>query len=275
MKIDSHQHFWNFDPVRDAWIDDSMQVLRSNFLPDDVLPDMQRHGFAGSIAVQADESMDETKWLLSLAAEYPWIRKVVGWVDLTSAQIDAELDALADYSALAGFRQILQSREPDYIDDPAFRRGIVALGKQNYTYDLLVYPKHLTAARALVADFPAQIFIVDHLGKPEIKEGRIERWALEMYELAKHDNVYCKLSGLVTEANWLTWQEQDLTPYIDVALEAFGPKRLMFGSDWPVCRLAASWDQVVSVTERAIQGLSDAEVALVMGGTASAAYRVF
>lgn len=274
MKIDSHQHFWKFDPVRDAWIDATMTAIRQDFLPPHVYNELTKHGFTGSVAVQATETHAETEWLLSLAENYGWIQKVVGWADLTSNDLERILEKYVDHQRLAGFRQILQSRPPELLDDSDFRRGIELLGKLDYTYDLLIYPEHLSAANRLVNDFPNQRFVIDHLAKPAIRHGDIATWEAGIRQIAHCENAFCKLSGLVTEADWEKWQIPEIRPYIDIALDTFGAERLMFGSDWPVATLAASFDQAVEVVQSSVQGLTSSEQQMIMGGTACNFYGI-
>ena len=274
MKIDAHQHFWQFDPVRDGWIDESMTKLRRDFLPQHLHAVIKKNGFTGTVAVQAAESNDETQWLLALAAQHGWIKKVVGWVDLTSDRLEDDLGEYDNNKRLAGFRQILQSKPAAYLADKKFRRGIATLTRLDYTYDILIYPGHLPAAIELVQDFPEQMFVIDHLAKPPIRLGEIEDWAADFRQIARCENVFCKLSGLVTEADWSAWHFSQLEPYIDVALEAFGADRLMFGSDWPVATLAASFDQVVDTVRSPLQKLSWDEQQMLMGGTACLFYGI-
>ena len=274
MKIDAHQHYWQFNPQRDSWIDETMAVLQRDFLPPHIHGEMKQRDFTGSAAVQAAENDEETQWLLSLAAQYNWIQKVIGWVDLAADNIDATLEGYASEKRLAGFRQILQSRPPEYLADSGFRRGIAALRKFEYTYDVLIFPQHMPETIRLVRDFPEQLFVIDHLAKPAIRNGEIAVWEDNLRQIARCENVYCKISGLVTEADWRAWKPSQLLPYIEVALEAFGANRLMFGSDWPVATLAASFSQVVDVIQSSLEHLSSSEQQMIMGGTASQFYGI-
>lgn len=274
MKIDSHQHFWQYDPVRDSWIDESMTKLRRDFLPEHLHDEIRKNGFTGTVAVQAAENDDETRWLLALAAQHSWIKKVVGWIDLTSDRLEDDLGEYGNNKQLAGFRQILQSSPPAYLADKKFRRGIATLTRLDYTYDLLIYPDHLPAALELVHEYPEQKFVIDHLAKPPIRLGEIEDWRADFRQIAHCENVFCKLSGLVTEADWSSWHVSQLVPYVDVALEAFGADRLMFGSDWPVATLAAGFDQVVDTVHTSLQKLSSSEQQMIMGGTACRFYGI-
>ena len=248
MRIDTHQHFWRYNPEEFDWIDDSMAALRRDFLPHDLEPELAAAGFDGSIAVQARQTLDETRWLLDLAASSPLILGVVGWVDLRSPDVRAQLDEFAGNPKLLGIRHIVQS-EPDdrFLLQPDFLRGISLLEEFDLTYDILIYPKHLPVAAEFVQRFPRQRFVLDHLAKPPIKSGNLHPWDFGIRELAKSPNVFCKLSGLMTEADWRNWKPEHIEPYLDVALDRFGPDRLMIGSDWPVCKVAASYSRAMNM----------------------------
>jgi len=250
MNIDSHQHFWRYDPARYGWIDESMGPLKRDFLPEDLTSELDANGIDASIAVQADQSEEETLFLLDLAERERRIAGVVGWIDLASPRIEERLRFFSRYRKLCGFRHAVQS-EPDdrFMLWPEFMRGISCLREFEFAYDMLIYPKHLPAAIELVGRFPGQRFVVDHLAKPEIKTKSISDWAARIGSLARNPKVYCKLSGLVTEADWRGWTPADFDAYLDVVFEAFGVERLMFGSDWPVCLLAGSYEQVRSIVE--------------------------
>jgi L-fuconolactonase len=250
MRIDSHQHFWQYDPQRDAWITDEMSVLKRDFLPADLLPELTANGMDGCIAVQADQSEKETAFLLDLASAHDAIKGVVGWVDLRSTQLPGRLQYFSQYEKLRGFRHIVQAEPGDrFMLQPDFCRGISKLKEFRFTYDILIYPKQLNAALDLVQKFSEQRFVIDHLAKPLVRIKEIDAWARSMQAIAQNPNVYCKLSGIVTEADWKNWKPADFVPYLDVVFEAFGPKRLMFGSDWPVCLLAGSFQQVKELIE--------------------------
>jgi L-fuconolactonase len=269
MLIDAHQHFWRFDPVRDAWITDSMSILKRDFLPEEYADECDSNGIDASIAVQADQSEDETLFLLDLAEQSERIAGVVGWVDLRSPEIEERLRFFSQYKKLRGFRHIAQA-EPDdqFLVGRDFTRGISLLREFGFTYDILIYPKQLPAAIELAARFPEQPFVVDHLAKPLIKDGSREPWASYMRTIAQNANVFCKVSGLVTEADWLQWKPEDLRPYLDVVFEAFGPERLMFGSDWPVCLVAASYRRVKEVIETYVYAHAAQHMEDVFGGNA-------
>jgi L-fuconolactonase len=250
MKIDSHQHYWIYDPVRDSWIDDTMKVLQKDFLPGDLFPALRKQSINGTVAVQADQSEEETNFLLNVAEENDWIKGVVGWVDLKAGNIEQKLRYFSQFKKLKGFRHIVQT-EPDehFMLDPAFQNGIRYLKDFNFSYDILIYPKQLPAAIRLAENHPDQVFVLDHMAKPFIKDRKIEPWAAHILELAKNPNVACKLSGIITEADHQNWKADDCAPYMDVVFESFGVERLMFGSDWPVCLLAGTYEQVVMLVE--------------------------
>ncbi len=260
MIIDAHQHFWHFDPIRDTWIGDSMKVLQRDFLPADLQPVLEENGVSGCIAVQADQSVDETHFLLQLAEKHDFIKKVVGWVDLCSGSIAEQLSYFSQYDKLAGFRHIVQGEQDvNFLLGKDFCRGIAALEQYGFTYDLLVFPHHLGAVLEFVRRFPRQKFVIDHLAKPYIRNGYSDGWVLLMREIAKAENVFCKVSGMITEADWRKWKYDDLLPYLHVITEAFGTERLMYGSDWPVCLLAGSYGQVMGVARRYFENLPTPE----------------
>ncbi|MGC2474176.1 MAG: amidohydrolase family protein [Candidatus Sulfotelmatobacter sp.] len=269
MHIDAHQHFWIYKPEDYDWIDESMGLLRRDFLPGDLGPERQKAGFQGSIAVQARQSLEETSWLLELADGDPSIMGVVGWVDLCPTEAHSQLAAFARNPKLVGVRHIVQS-EPDdhYLVRDDFLRGIALLEEFDLTYDILIYPRHLPVAAQFVQRFPKLRFVLDHLAKPHIKAGEIEPWATGIRALAKFPNVYCKLSGLVTEADWQSWKPEQITPYLDVAFDAFGPERLMIGSDWPVCLVAASYETALDVVKNYLLQFSSEIQDNVLGGNA-------
>jgi L-fucono-1,5-lactonase len=250
MRIDAHQHFWVYNPHAYVWIDETMVPLRRDFLPTDLKPELDQEGFQGCVAVQARQSLEETRWLLELAERHPFILGVVGWADLRSPRLRSDLQSLAGNPKLVGLRHIVQS-EPDdrFLLQPDFLRGISLLEEFDLAYDILIYPRHLQVAAEFVARFPRQRFVLDHLAKPPIKSGSISPWEKGIRDLASLPNVYCKLSGLVTEADWQNWKPERLKPYLDVAFDSFGTHRLMIGSDWPVCTVADSYSQVMRVVK--------------------------
>lgn len=259
-RIDAHQHFWHFDPVRDSWINDEMKAIQQDFLPSDLEPLLQQNGFEGCVAVQASQSEAETDFLVALAKENDFIKGVVGWVDLQAENIADRLAFYKTFDKLKGFRHVLQGEpQRDLMLQPAFKRGIAALQRYEYTYDILIFTDQLKFSAELVALFPDQKFVVDHLAKPRIKLGEISEWKRDIEQLAAHPNVYCKLSGMVTEADWKGWKQEDFTPYLDVVVAAFGINRVMFGSDWPVCLVAASYEKVVGLVEAYFSAFSAEE----------------
>lgn len=275
MKLDAHQHFWRYHATQYPWIPPNSPLHR-DWLPADLAALQRPLGFDGSIAVQARQSLAESHWLLGLADADPRIVGVVGWVDLQSESVDAELAALATHPRFAGVRHVVQD-EPDdrFLLRPAFLRGLGKLHDFGLTYDLLIYPRQLPAAIEVVQRFPAQAFVLDHLAKPVIREGLLEPWAGGIRELARHPNVCCKVSGMVTEARHDGWRPEEFRPYLDVVLEAFGPRRLMFGSDWPVCLLAADYGAVASLaTDQLVQraGWDAAQQEAFFGGNARQFY---
>jgi L-fuconolactonase len=270
MRIDAHQHFWVYDPREHGWIGDSMTSIRHDFLPVDLKPELERSGFDGSVAVQVRQTLEETRWLLELAASSSYIRGVVGWVDLRSAQVRTQLESFAENPKLVGIRHIVQS-EPDdqFLLRPDFLRGISVLGEFDLAYDLLIYPKHLPVAAEFVRHFPSQRFVLDHMAKPPIKSGEIQSWARDIRDLALFPNIFCKLSGLVTEADWQHWTPEHLLPYLDAVFECFGPERLMIGSDWPVCTVAASYSQAVDIVKNYVSNFPVEVREAVLGGNAA------
>lgn len=270
--IDSHQHFWRYERSLYGWIDDSMGALRHDFLPFDLEDVMRGAGVDATIAVQARQDDEETEWLIELANEHPFIRGVVAWVDLRAADVDRRLERVGHESCVVGVRHVVQAEPDGFLDGGAFRRGIAALERFDLTYDILIYARQLPEATRFAAAFPNQRFVLDHLGKPDIRGDGFESWRRGITALAALPHVCCKLSGLVTEADWRRWTPAQLRPYLDTALEAFGPSRLMFGSDWPVCTVAASYDQVVTLVRDAIADYSADERARILGGTAEHVY---
>jgi L-fuconolactonase len=275
MRIDAHQHFWTYNPQEYDWIDESMAVIRRDFLPQDLEPELQHAAFDGSVAVQVRQTLEETRWLLGLAERSPRIRGVVGWVDLRSADLRSQLKEFANHPKFVGVRHIVQS-EPDerFLLREDFQRGISMLEEFDLAYDILIYTKHLPVAAEFVERFPKHRFVLDHLAKPPIKNGEIETWAMGIRRLAAFPNLWCKLSGLVTEAHWQQWKPEDIRPYLDVAFEAFGTERLMIGSDWPVCLVASSYGRTLDVIRSYVQNLSEPERGAVLGENARRFWRL-
>ena len=290
FRIDYHQHFWKFDPVRDTWIGEDMPVLRRDFLPDDLGPILEQQGLQGSIAVQSDQSPAENAFQLDHAGAHPFIKGVVGWVNLEADDIEEQLAFYHGFPALKGFRHVLQGEpQRDFMLRPGFTRGISRLNRYGFTYDILIYPDQLSFSCDLVRRFPDQLFVLDHLGKPPIgtlspatngqpttsdaTEGLL-RWKKEIQNLAASGNVFCKVSGMVTEAHWGQWKKEDFRPYLDTVVEAFGMKRLMFGSDWPVCLLSATYGETIDIVEDYFAAFSSSEKAGLFGGNAATFYHI-
>ena len=273
MRIDSHQHFWIYDPNQYPWMTDELSAIRSNHLPEHLQVEFDRLGIDGSVAVQARQSLDESRWLLKMADESCLIKGVVGWVDLRSEHVEDQLAEFAEHPKFVGVRHVVQD-EPDenFMLLPEFIRGISKLKSYDLSYDILVFPKQLPAAIELVKQFPDQSFVLDHIAKPLIKDKEISTWDEHIRELAQFSNLTCKVSGMITEANWTTWKTSDFTPYLDVVFEAFGEDRLMYGSDWPVCKLAGSYRQVYDLTDNYLSQFSPLAKEKFFGGVASEFY---
>lgn len=275
MKIDSHHHFWSYDPIAYGWIEESMRGIRRDFLPEDLRSEIALVGVEGVISVQARQSLIETDWLLGLAAQHDFIKAVVGWVELASPKIGEELERYASNRKLKAVRHVVQGEpDEDFILRPDFNRGIRELKRFSLVYDILVFERHLPQAIQFVDAHPDQVFVMDHIAKPRIREGLFEPWKKRMRELAERPNVYCKVSGMVTEADYKVWTVSQLEPYFDIVLEAFGPQRLMFGSDWPVCLVACCYARWHDVVSNWVAGLSPQEQANILGGTAAKAYNL-
>lgn len=255
-RIDAHQHFWKFDPVRDSWIDESMQKIQRDFLPEDLLPLLHENQFSGCVAVQANQSEDETNFLVNLAAKNDFIKGVVGWVDLRGVTIEERLHYFSSNKIIKGFRHVVQGESDDFMLRKDFQNGISALKEFNFTYDILLFHRQLPAAIELANQFPDQPFVIDHIAKPDIKSGDILSWKKGIEEISKAENVFCKISGMVTEADWKNWKTDDLKPYLDVIFENFSADKLMFGSDWPVLNVASDYTEVVKTLEDYIAQLS-------------------
>ena len=250
LKIDAHQHFWNYDSIRDSWMTDEMSAIRKDFLPEDLGPILKENDFDGCVLVQVDQSEKETHSLLELANKNAFIKGVVGWIDLQSVNIEERLAYYTAFEKLKGFRHILQGeKDRAFMLKSEFIRGISALKELNYTYDILIFPDQLPYTIKFIGLFPEQKFVIDHLAKPYIKDKKLETWKGDIEQVAQYENVYCKISGMVTEANWRSWEEKDFIPYLDVVVNAFGMDRIMFGSDWPVCLLAAGYSDVVHIVK--------------------------
>jgi L-fuconolactonase len=273
MRIDAHQHFWDYSAAEYPWIGQGLERLARDYLPLDLTPLLAAEGLDGSVAVQARQSVEESRWLLDLAAAHPLVKGVVGWVDLRSDRVGDDLRVLAANPTFVGVRHVVQDEpDPRFVLDESFVRGLRQLHRHGLTYDLLLYPHQLPAAIELVGLLPEQPFVVDHLAKPRIAFGEIEAWEREIRAIARHENVCCKVSGMVTEAARQGWTPDDFTPYLDVVLDTFGPERLMFGSDWPVCLLAGEYADVAAIARDYFSRLTAAEQQMIWGDTAARFY---
>jgi L-fuconolactonase len=275
LKIDAHQHFWKFDPVRDSWITDDMEVIRRDFLPQDLMHILMHNHIEGCIAVQASQTEKENQFLLDLAATNPFIKGIVGWVNLQADDVEERLKYYSKHDKMVGFRHVLQGEpQRDLMLNPEFTRGIALLNKYGFTYDVLIFPDQLTYADELAARFPDQPFVIDHIAKPDMKNKEVAEWENNIREVAKNPNVYCKVSGMVTEAHWYAWEEEDFKPYMDVVFDAFGVDRLMFGSDWPVCMVAGGYNRVIKMVRHYVAHLTDKEKMMFWGGNAIKFYNL-
>nr|WP_067055302.1 amidohydrolase family protein [Mucilaginibacter sp. L294] len=275
QKIDSHQHFWLYDKERHAWIDDSMQACQQNSLPAHLQPILQQNGFAGCVAVQVDQTEADNDFTLGLAENNSFIKGIVGWVDLQADNIEERLEYYSHIKQMKGFRHILQGESDDkFMLSAKFKHGISLLNKYGFSYDILIKPNHLPYAKELAAAFPDQRFVIDHLAKPYIKAGKIGGWKHDIQALAACPNVSCKVSGMVTEADWQNWKPEDFTPYLDAVFNAFGAKRIMYGSDWPVCNVAGGYKGVLKVAENYIGHLTQNEQELFWAKNAIEFYRL-
>ena len=273
MKIDSHHHFWKYDPITYSWMNDKMDILKVDYQPVDLKKEIAEVGIDGVVSVQADQSLRETDDLLEYAKVNDFILAVVGWLPLANDNVRDLMDKYADNSLLKGIRHVVQDEpDDDFILGEQFNRGVSLLKEYNWVYDILIYERQLGPSIQFVDRHPEQIFVLDHIAKPRIGDSMIEPWKTQMFEMAKRENVSCKLSGIATEANWSEWKKEDLIPYMDVALEAFGPDRMMFGSDWPVARLAVEYGPWVEICREFISTLSGDEQNLIEGDVASKVY---
>lgn len=274
MTIDSHVHFWKFNRTRDAWITDDMKVLQQDYLPEQLSLNLKRNDVDGVVAVQANQEEVETRFLCELANTHPIIKGVVGWIDLQADDLPERLDEFSQYSIIKGYRHIVQGEPDDFLLKEKFQTGIRSLRQHNYTYDILIFPRQLRAAISFVEAFPDQRFVIDHCAKPVIRKKEIDDWAASMRTIAQNPHVYCKLSGLLTEASWKDWSAGDFYPYLDVVFDAFGTNRLMFGSDWPVMLLSGMYVQWKSLLEKYMEKLPEEEKMKVMGENAVQFYNL-
>jgi L-fuconolactonase len=275
LRIDAHQHFWQFDPVRDSWITEEMAVIRRDFLPADLAPVLKHNGFDGCVLVQADQSEAHNDFMLQLAAGNAFIKGIVGWVDLQAADVEDRLRAYSQHAVIKGFRHVLQGEaDRQLMLKPAFMRGISKLQQFNFAYDILIFPDQLPFIPAFVQAFPEQSFVIDHIAKPDIKHQHIAEWEKEIKAVAQLPNVWCKVSGMVTEADWKQWEKEDFRAYLDVVTQAFGTDRILYGSDWPVCQVAASYEQMLAIVQEYYAAFSAEEQSLIFGGNATRFYHL-
>ena len=275
MRIDAHQHFWKYNEVRDSWITEDMAVIQKNFLPEDFKPLLPINNIDGSVVVQSDQSKEENIFQLANGLQHDFIKGVVGWVDLEADDVSDHLAHYQEFKKMKGFRHVLQGeKQRDYMLRPDFKRGIGKLKEFGYTYDILIYTDQLKYTIDFVKAFPEQPFVLDHMAKPQIKDGQINDWKNEIEALASFENVDCKVSGMVTEADWKNWTKDDFTPYLDVVANSFGPERLLYGSDWPVCLVAASYQQVNELVKDYFSSFSKDEQELIFGMNAVRFYNL-
>ncbi|RWY53933.1 amidohydrolase family protein [Mucilaginibacter gilvus] len=274
QKIDAHQHFWKFDPVRDSWISDDMAVIQRDFYPEHLAPVLAENGIDACIAVQADQSETQTNFLIDFAKSNPFIIGVVGWVDLRADDLYERLQHYSKRSVVKGFRHVLQGEAGEFMLGEKFMRGISMLNQYGFTYDVLIRHDQLSYAEQLVAAFPQQKFVIDHLAKPAIKAQETAPWAQQIAAIAQHENVYCKVSGFCTEADWANWHPSDVKPYLDVVFQAFGTDRLMFGSDWPVNLVAGGYNKTVECLNAYLAPFSPADQEKFWGDNAASFYNL-
>jgi L-fuconolactonase len=279
MKIDTHQFFWRYNEEEYGgmfpWTLPDMERYREDHLPDDLLPLLQAVGIDGTVVVQTRQSLEETRWLLELAGQYPFIKGVVGWVDLCSPGVHQQLERFSPHPRLCSIRYKLENEADDrFMLREDFARGIGTLSRFDLPFELLVRSRHLPVASELASRFPEQRFVLNHIGKPPIKAGQVSPWDRDIRHLASHPNVFCKISGMVGEADWDNWKPADFRPYLDIVLEAFGAERLMIGSDWPECTLAGTYEEVMQLAGDYVGQLSETEQADIWGDNAVRIYRI-
>lgn len=273
LRIDAHQHFWNYDPLRDTWISEEMYRLQRDFLPEDLRPLLSAAGMDGSVLIQSEQSVEGNSLMLSFARDNDYIKGIIGWVDLRSAKLNEQLDYYRQFPVIKGFRHILQGEaNRKLMLEGSFLKGIKALEQHSYTYDILIYKDQLKYIPAFIKDFPDQKFVLDHLAKPDIRRLETGEWERDIRTLSSFENLYCKISGMFFEADWVNWKAADFKPYLDIALEVFGPERLMYGSDWPVCLVAVTYEKQLEVLENYFSALSNDEQRAFFGGNAKRFY---
>jgi L-fuconolactonase len=274
MIIDSHVHFWKFEKKKDSWITDNMKILRQDYLPEHLSHSLKRNEVDGCVAVQVDQSELETHFMVELSGTHREIKGVVGWIDLQNKNIGERLQYFSQYNIIKGWRHIAQSEPDDFLARKNFQQGIKALADYNYTYDILIYHHQMKQALEFVEKFPGQKFIIDHCAKPDIGNKKIEEWKVLIKEMATHPDVYCKVSGLLTEAKWKQWSAGDFYPYLDLVFDAFGTDRLLFGSDWPVILLSGIYVQWKSLLEKYMENFSEEDRLRVFGENATRFYNL-
>jgi L-fuconolactonase len=268
MKIDAHQHFWKYNSEDFGWIDDSMTVIKKDFLPESLAPILKENGFEGCVSVQVNQILAENDFMLKLTAENDFIKGIVAWVDLKSENLREQLQEFKKTPVVKGFRHVLQAEKEGFISDLAFISGVKTLSEYGFCYDILIFPNQLKEAKTLVKSCPENKFIIDHIAKPYIKDKKVNQWANYMQKIGELPNVMCKVSGMVTEADWNNWKKEDFYIYLDMVLGAFGTKRLVYGSDWPVCTLAAQYAEQLEIVESYFEKLSPTEKSDIFGGNA-------
>lgn len=275
MRIDSHQHFWKYDSIRDAWINESMKAIQRDFYPEDLEPILEKHNIDGCVSVQADQSETETKFLLDLAAKHDFIKGVVGWVDFLHPNVRETIAHYAENKKMKGMRHVLQGEsDRAYMLNPQFMKGIAALKNYDLAYDILVFPDQLGYTNQFIKNISGVRFVIDHIAKPDIKNQNVDKWEHSMRLVAQYENAWCKISGMVTEADWQNWQYHDFTPYLDIVFEAFGANRVMFGSDWPVCNVAGGYDKMIGIVKQYTAKLSADEQSRFWGLNAIEFYKL-
>lgn len=273
MRIDSHQHFWNYNPSKHVWMNEKMGVLKKDFLPSDLEPLLKKCNIDACVAVQANQAEVENDFLLDLANQNEIIKGIVGWVDLKSENLPERLEYYSQISKMKGFRHVIHD-EPDldFMLQPSFMKGVSKLKTYGFTYDILIFAAHLPYTLKFIKNLPDQAFVIDHIAKPNIAKEEIETWEKQLKEVARFENVYCKISGMVTESDWHNWQKEDFTKYLDVVVNAFGTKRILYGSDWPVCTLAATYEKQFAIVKEYFSSFSKTEQDLFFGGNATHFY---
>lgn len=274
MTIDAHIHFWKYDSKKDDWITDDMRILKQDYLPETIASSLRRNGIDGCVAVQASQTELETHFLVEMSHTHDIIKGVVGWVDLQDERVAERLEYFSRYPVIKGWRHVVQSEPDGFLQREQFQRGIHALAAHEYTYDILIYHHQLPSALKFVEKFPRQHFVIDHCAKPNIAQGEMEEWKAHMKAMAQHPNVYCKVSGLFTEAKWKGWSAGDFYPYLDVVFDAFGVNRILFGSDWPVILLSGIYVQWKSLLEKYMENFEEEDKEKVFGANAIQFYKL-